>query len=296
MVPQYLIDYILKTKNVARHHEQVIFGTVYILVSTEQKTSYVQSAINKGAKYAIISRELYSQITFNNIDCIIIPVDNPARFWAYAASLIYPNLPAIITTVTGTSGKTSVAYMYAQAVAILRQKALYIGTLGAIKIEKEPQKIIDTLTTPDILDLRRLLAESQCEYACIEASSHGISQHRIDFIQFKVAAFTNLAPEHLDYHKNMNEYFNAKKQLFTDHNISNLVLNTDDEYSQKLIHICKDKNLLTYGRSGNLQFIQYQPGESFKVNYSGKIYDIECKILGIFNDQKTPFSNGLVSN
>lgn len=283
MVPQDLIDYISKTQNVARHHEKVIKGTVYILTSLIQETYYLQQAIDKGAKYVIVSQELYHKIPSDNLKCEVIPVENPRKFWAYAASLIYPHLPKVITTVTGTSGKTSVAYMYAQAVAILVQKAIYIGTLGAIKVDNEPQKITDTLTTPDILDLRKLLSESQCEYAAIEASSHGISQNRLDYIPFKVAAFTNLAPEHLDYHKNLGEYFDAKKRLFTDYNINNFVLNSDDEYSQKLIEISRDKNIMTYGRKGYLQLIEYNSGCNFKLNISDKIYNINCTIPGIFN-------------
>lgn len=283
MVPQYLIDYILKTKNVARHHEKVTSGAVYVLASVEQNAFYVQQAIKNGARYAIVSRYLHQRVEYENTDCEIILVDDPAKFWAYAASLIYKTLPQIVTTVTGTSGKTSVAHMYAQAAAILRQKALYIGTLGATKIGQKEEKIADTLTTPDILELRKILSESGCEYACIESSSHGIDQRRIDYIPFTVAAFTNLAPEHLDYHGDIETYFNAKKRLFTDYNTDNLTLNSDDHYSQKLIEICQDKNVITYGKNGNLQLINYNPGHNFELKFNDKIYKIDCKILGIFN-------------
>lgn len=283
MIPQHLIDYISKTKNVARHHEKVTEGAVYILASVEQNTFYLEKAIMNGAYYAVVNREIQSKIDCDNSNCEIIPVENPAKFWAFAASLIYPTLPAVITTVTGTSGKTSVAHMYSQAAAILDQKALYIGTLGAIEIGAKQTKIADTLTTPDILDLRKILSESNCKYVCIESSSHGIDQHRIDYIPFKVAAFTNLAPEHLDYHKSIDAYFDAKKRLFTDYNIENVVLNSDDRYSQKLIEICKNKNVITYGKNGNLQLIEYNPGNNFKLKFNNKYYIIDCNIPGIFN-------------
>lgn len=280
MIPQYLTDYILKTKNVVRHHDEVITGTIYIVTSSTIDINYIQKALDQGAAYVILSKELYNKIPYHPK---ILAVDQPRKVWAYIASLIYPNLPKVITTVTGTSGKTSVAYMYTQAVARLMEKAIYIGTLGAIKITNKLEKITDTLTTPDVFDLRKILSESDCEYVSIESSSHGISQNRIDYIPFKVAAFTNLAPEHLDYHGNMYEYFNAKKRLFTDYNIKHFVLNSDDEYSQKLIDLCKDQNVLTYGLKGDLKLIEYQSGDNFKLSFNDRIYNIKWTIPGIFN-------------
>lgn len=281
MLPQNLLNYILKTRLVTRNHLEVIHGSVYVLASIEQNPLCVEKAIDNGAEYAIISRELYYKVVHNDK---IIAVDNPQKTWAFIASQLYHKLPENIATVTGTSGKTSVAYMYTQATSLITgKKSLYIGTLGAIEMGENQAKIADTLTTPDILDLRRILSESESDYTCIESSSHGISQHRIDYIPFKVAGFTNLSPEHLDYHKNIENYFEAKKRLFTDYNIDNLTLNADDEFSQRLIKISSNKNVITYGKHGNLRLIDYNPGRNLKLNINGHTYDVKWTILGNHN-------------
>ena len=134
--------------------------------------------------------------------------------------------------------------MYSQFIRKLKYRALYVGTLGAISMysDKEMQIIENTLTTPDVMDLRRILSENPCDYACIEASSHGIDQQRLAYIPLTVA-FTNLSLDHLDYHENMENYYKAKEKLFLNANAKSFVLNTDDDYSVRLINQLENKML-----------------------------------------------------
>lgn len=287
MVPQYLLDYIIKTKLVARHHTKVTRGTVYVLaaIDTSNGVEYVTQAAKNGAKYAVVDYTLYKKVEWKFDSCQVVPVENTKLFWAFAASLLYCEVPCKIIAVTGTSGKSSVAYICAQIAAKLKQKSLYIGTLGAITMsDRISTKIADTLTTPDIMDLRRMLSGNACDYACLEVSSHALTQHRVDFLPIHVAGFTNLSPEHLDYHQDMESYYRAKERLFTNYQIKNFVWNADNEYSKRLADACKTGNIITYGKGkASLQLVDYVSGNSIRISYEGKTYDLQWKILGKYN-------------
>jgi UDP-N-acetylmuramoyl-L-alanyl-D-glutamate--2,6-diaminopimelate ligase len=305
-IPQHIFEYIRHNKRVARHHMDITNASVYILASTNVSTSdalkYVNNAIDKKAKYVILDEKIYQQIIYlvEPSQTEIYQVKNSKLIWAIAASYIYHNIPQYINAVTGTSGKTSVAYIYAQISSIIKEKSGYIGTLGVIEMLSTNynniniEKLDDTLTTPDAMDLRRFLSlfyDKKCQYVCIEASSHGIEQHRIDTIPFTAAAFTNLSPEHLDYHTNMDEYYNAKARLFTEllANGSFVIINIDDEHGRKLINdinkLNKKFHIITYGKniSATIKLIDFKPGQSFDIEYNHQKITIKSSILGEYN-------------
>lgn len=283
MIPQEVIDYIIKAQDVVRNHEKVRSGSVFVLASIDASDKdcmrFIDEAIKRGATYVIAHKNFTQNFNFKGF----ISVDNPTKTWSFIASILYRQTPSKICAVTGTSGKTSVAYLYAQAAALLSRKALYVGTLGALEIHSDlhTDKIADTLTTPDAMDLRRILAMTSCEYVCIEASSHGIEQRRIDYIPIIAAGFTNLSPEHLDYHKDMESYFKAKAKLFNDYHIENFVINTDDEYGQRIQ--VKNKSVITYGKNGNLKLIELIPGKVMKIGYDDKNFEFSYNLLGEYN-------------
>lgn len=203
---------------------------------------FAQDAIDKGA--AVVVTSLKTDLCGGKI----FKVEDPKAFLSHSLMSLYPLKPEKIVAVTGTSGKTSVAYFYYQIAKLLGGKSASIGTLGVISdVEIETEV---TLTSPDAITMHKVLSElarQSVEYVACEASSHGIEQKRLDCIKFKGAAFTNFSQDHLDYHQSMDNYFSAKRRLFTELLGDGLgVLNADiEEY--RVLKQCKH---ISYGKMG----------------------------------------------
>jgi UDP-N-acetylmuramoyl-L-alanyl-D-glutamate--2,6-diaminopimelate ligase len=134
--------------------------------------------------------------------------------------------------VTGTNGKTTVAWLVAEASTGLGAPCGYIGTLGfGFPGALEPQ----ALTTPDCLTLHRELAGIDASRAALEVSSHALAQDRIAGLDVSVAAFTNLSREHLDWHGTMEAYFESKSRLFEARNLRAAVINCADEWGRAML-------------------------------------------------------------
>ena len=171
---------------------------------------YILSAINNGA--GAIVCDLNCKIKNKKIP--IIKVKNIKKIITDACRTFYKIKPKNIIAVTGTNGKSSVAEFYRQILIAQKIPVASLGTLG-IKINKNTIKT--NLTTLDIISLHRELAKIKMlgiDNVILEASSHGLEQGRLDGINFKTAIFTNFSQDHLDYHKNMKNYLNAKLILF----------------------------------------------------------------------------------
>ena len=146
----------------------------------------------------------------------VLAADEPRRALALMAARFYAAQPETIVAVTGTSGKTSVADFARQIFATLGRRAASLGTIGLVKPDGS---VYGSLTTPDPVTLHRTLADLAGEgvtHLAFEASSHGLDQHRLDGVDIKAAAFTNLGRDHLDYHPDMASYLAAKLRLFSD--------------------------------------------------------------------------------
>ena len=152
--------------------------------------------------------------------------DNPARKMKMVA-------------VTGTNGKTTCVFMLKQMLEHMGHKT---GLISTVQYEIGDRVLPSKNTTPDAYTFHSMLAkmyESGCEYVVMEASSHALDQHRLASVIFEVGAFTNLTVDHLDYHKTMENYFEAKKKLF---DISKkAVVNYDDKYGRLLKEELKEK-------------------------------------------------------
>src|SRR5262249_42973209 len=139
---------------------------------------------------------------------------NPRRLLALAAAKIFPRQPATIAAVTGTSGKTSVAAFTRQIWSELGYRAASIGTVGVVSPQGERY---GSLTTPDPVELHRTLdqlAKEGVTHLALEASSHGLDQHRLDGVRIVAGAFTNLSRDHLDYHPTIEAYLPPKLPPF----------------------------------------------------------------------------------
>ncbi len=149
-----------------------------------------------------------------------------------------PSKRVAVTAVTGTNGKTTVAYLIMQCLHLLGNKCAYIGTLGSGIHEIAST---DGMTTPACIELHRQLAnfsDSGARHAVIEVSSHAIEQNRIDGMCFDTAIFTNLSRDHIDYHGSMRAYGETKARLFLDYDVKNRIVSLDTEFGQDIADRC----------------------------------------------------------
>lgn len=147
----------------------------------------------------------------------------------------YPAKDMQIIGVTGTNGKTSIAYILAQIFNLWGMAAVSIGTLG---IGKPGEKFIETgINTPDPISLQKYflnLKQQNCKIVVMEVSSHGLMQDRVRGICFDAVIFTNLTQDHLDYHKTMEAYGQAKERILIYHDVKNAIFNLDDPWCANL--------------------------------------------------------------
>ena len=189
---------------------------------------FINEAIKKGASVIICSKNC----KVKNKNILIIKTNKIRHLLSEIASKFYKLKPKNIFAVTGTNGKTSVADIFYQILRINNISAATIGTLGI----KYNGKVIKTnLTSPDTISLHKnlsFLKKKKIENVIIESSSHGLDQKRLHHINFKAAIFTNFSQDHLDYHKTMRSYLNAKLILFRKILSKRSIIITDKEIKQ----------------------------------------------------------------
>ena len=173
---------------------------------------YIDSAISRGAT-AVISQKPLAKTVWN------IEVENSRKALAILSSQFYgnPSEKLKIIAITGTNGKTTTAFLIEK---ILLQAGISVGVIGTLNC-RYGGKVFDlSMTTPESLDLHRILADMLADgvtHVVMEASSHAIFLNRIEACWMDVAVFTNLTQDHLDFHGNMEDYWQSKKKLFTEH-------------------------------------------------------------------------------
>lgn len=251
---------------------------------------YITKAIENGAKAVFVSENFTSENQIKNLT----KVSDVKNIMHRAAEVFYTNLPENLIAVTGTNGKTSVVNFISQILSHLGQKSISVGTLGFLKNGDFDGKYLETnLTSPDVLTLYKSLNSLKKQgynFAAIEASSHGLHQNRFGNLKFDISCFTNFSQDHLDYHKTMDEYFEAKALLFKSSSKTNsiAILNSDIIEYQRLKTICGYNNLqiLDYGKEAqNLKIKDYKlnnNGIEIDISFEGKNYNIKTQIFGDF--------------
>lgn len=189
-------------------------GFVFFALKGEKADgmSYATAAAAAGAA-AIVTDSPQAPAMMGGVP--VVRLTNARRALALAASRLHPRQPAVIAAVTGTSGKTSVAAFVRQIFQTEGHQAASIGTVGVVRPSGE---VYGGLTTPDPVTLHATLdtlAGEGVTHLALEASSHGLDQHRLDGVRIAAAGFTNLSRDHLDYHGTMEAYRAAKLRLFT---------------------------------------------------------------------------------
>ena len=206
---------------------------------------YIESAISAGvAAVAFDSDTATAPPTDVGLPMIAVP--GLAKQLGTISNRFYgsPSEKMGIVGVTGTNGKTTVAWLIAQCMNLLDRKCAYVGTLGAGIDEIAGG---EGMTTPGAVELHGRLAELRdagAEAAAIEVSSHALAQGRVDGITFDTVLFTNLSRDHLDYHGDMQSYAEAKAKLFTEHRALHRIINLDSEFGVELASRC-DQQVVT---------------------------------------------------
>lgn len=166
----------------------------------------------------------------------VLVVDDPRGRMGELAATIYghPGRDLLQIGITGTSGKTTTAYLVEGGLKTLRST----GLIGTVEMRIGEERIKSERTTPEATDLQALFAvmrERGVDAVAMEVSSHALVLGRVDGCVFDIAVFNNLSPEHMEFHSDMEDYFRAKAQLFTPQRSKLGVVNLDDEYGRRLV-------------------------------------------------------------
>jgi UDP-N-acetylmuramoyl-L-alanyl-D-glutamate--2,6-diaminopimelate ligase len=231
---------------------------------------FVDDAIGHGAAAVLTERKLpgiRSQVL----------VDDVRLAYALLSSILSgnPSCSLLVAGITGTNGKTTTAYMMRN---VLRGCGVESGLLGTVAYEIGGRTISATRTTPDaaaVQDFLRQMLRAGCAAAVMEVSSHALVQKRVAGVDFDVAVFTNLTPEHLDYHKTMDGYYAAKAELFRSLKSDGVaVVNGDDEWGRRLL----DEGF-------GCRKVLYGIGEGYDIGACDLQVDIDGSSFGLLTDE-----------
>ncbi|HEY6984366.1 MAG TPA: UDP-N-acetylmuramoyl-L-alanyl-D-glutamate--2,6-diaminopimelate ligase [Reyranella sp.] len=262
--------------------------------------SFVAEAVKRGAVAILAAPDSVLPPLAPEIAVVRDP--NSRRRVALMAAAFAGLQPATIVAVTGTNGKSSTVHFVRQIWAALGLKAASVGTLGIVS----PGFTRDAgLTTPDPVQLHAdlaALAREGVTHLALEASSHGLDQHRLDGLKFAAAAFTNLTHEHLDYHPSMDAYFAAKARLFEDLLSADgtAVVNADSSRADAVAAICARRGLRfwTYGAKGRefrlLSDVPTPAGQHLAIEALGTRHETDLPLVGGFQASNALAALGLV--
>jgi len=228
-------------------------------------------------------------------------VANARRALAVMAARLFPRQPRIIAAVTGTSGKTSVAAFTRQIWTALGHRAASIGTIGVVSPRGATY---GSLTTPDPVALHRTLdalAGDEVTHLAIEASSHGLDQHRLDGLKIAAGAFTNITRDHLDYHPSLEAYLAAKLRLFESliEPGGAAVIDVDHEHAQAFVAAAKARGLsiITVGRHGTGIRLVESARDGFAqaliLEHGGRSFRVRLPLVGEFQVENALVAAGL---
>ncbi|QWT84924.1 UDP-N-acetylmuramoyl-L-alanyl-D-glutamate--2,6-diaminopimelate ligase [Chryseobacterium sp. PCH239] len=244
--------------------------------------SFIASAIEKGA--ATIVCEEFPETLVEHVT--YVQVKDSSKALGHLASNFYgnPSQKLKLIGVTGTNGKTSVSTLLFDVFKNLGYPAALLST---VEIRIGEEVIPATHTTPDVITINRILAEAVekgCEFAFMEVSSHGIAQNRIEGLHFKIAGFTNLTHDHLDYHKTFEEYLKTKKRFFDQlEDTAIAITNVDDKNGNVMLQNTKAKK-----KSYALKTMADYHGKLLEVDFNGMLLNFNGKefwttLTGKFN-------------
>ena len=259
----------IEITNVQYDSRKVTEGTLFICIKgfNSDGHKYIQSAIEKGAKAFLVQENI-------NIDgYTFIKVEDTRKAMATVADNFYdhPSNKFGVIGVTGTNGKTSITTLLSEILNLNEKK---VGLIGTIKVFDGDKEVESNSTTPESIELQECfnsMLNNGCDYCAMEVSSHSLVLNRVDETEFKLGIFTNLTPDHLDFHKDLEDYREAKEQLFYKTIVANII-NIDDEGGAKIHKNIKNLKTpcYTYGIDNSADF----RAKNIKIDASGVSYKL----------------------
>ncbi len=278
----------IRFKNIRFNSKECKFNDIFFAIkgNTLNGNNYINEAIKNGAKIIVSNLKFEG---FYKDKILFISEKEPRKLLSEVANLYYKEKPKNIIAVTGTNGKTSIANFYYQILKYNNKAVATIGTLGVISKKSKLKTDNTTMDPINIHKKLKLFKKSNINNVIIEASSHGLKQHRLDGINFSTALFTNLSRDHLDYHKTYNDYLNSKLILFNKllKKNGNIVFDDTVLQAKKLNYISRKRKLKKFNLGNLKSFI--------KIINIQKIND-KKKIEFILSNKKYSFETTLIGN
>ena len=267
---------------------------------------FIADAVSSGASAILLDNSSSLLAARKFLEALPVAVflsDNARKTYTMMCKAFYPSSPKTVVAVTGTNGKTSVSVFCRQIWEANNVNAASMGTIGVISKDFNEEGNL-TSPPPSILyrNVNRLAALG-VEGLAIEASSHGLCQYRLDGLKIHAAGFTNLTRDHLDYHKTMENYLEAKMRLFTEllDKDGTAVINADIPQADEIIKRIKKTipSVFTYGMKGKEFKIVSSRGDAFGQNLLleifGKPYNIRLPLAGDFQAMNALCAAGMMS-
>ena len=268
--------------NIKTDSRMIQNGDTFIAIKNVNRDGhdYINEAIKNGANKIICEHGNY------DVETIIVK-DTKKYYEEYLYENYYPIIKDMkLIGITGTNGKTTTCYLIYNMLNDLGVNCAYIGTIGFYY--KNVKKELNN-TTPDIDTVYRLLLEAHeagCEYVTMEVSSHALALNRIYGLEFDAVAFTNLTQDHLDFHKNIDEYTKAKQKLFTlTRNCKVAIVNGDDPNYQNFINK-ENNNIIISSKKGDVLISDIEftnLGTDFSFSYQNYLYRTHINMVGRYN-------------
>ena len=270
--------------NLSCNSKQIKQGGLFFAIKGTKTNGadYINDAVHNGAVAVVAEYDVTADVP-------VIVVEDIRSVMAKMADALYPSGSLKKVAVTGTNGKTSTVYYVAQ---IMNALGLTTASMGTIGIQSPILKKDGSMTTPDTCIIHENLHElayAGVQAVAMEASSHGLHQNRLASVIFEAGAFTNLTQDHLDYHENMQAYFEAKTMIIDRIKQGGLmVLNADIPQFETLKQMALRKGLriVSYGWQGDeLKILQQKPistGQHIELYVFGKTYEMDLNIVGDF--------------
>jgi UDP-N-acetylmuramoyl-L-alanyl-D-glutamate--2,6-diaminopimelate ligase len=260
---------------------------------------FVKDAVARGAVAVLGAPALADDVAALGVR--FIADENPRAGLAHLASLFFTGQPEIVAAVTGTKGKSSIVAFLREIWTALGRPAASLGTVGVIGPAGEMPL---SHTTPDPIEIHELLAQLKSDgvdHLAIEASSHGLDQHRLDGVTISGCGFTNITRDHMDYHPTFEDYLAAKLRLFTevvkDGGVA--VVNADAEHADRFIEAARARGLklITVGRKGDTIRLDRREdrggAQALTLHYQHRIYYVELPQAGEFQASNALVAAGL---
>ena len=260
---------------------------------------FVKDAVARGAVAVTGAPALADEVAA--LGAQFIPEENPRAALARYAAIFFAAQPQTVAAVTGTKGKSSIVAFLREIWTALGKPAASLGTVGVVGPKGE---IPLSHTTPDPVEIHQLLAKLKDEgvdFLAIEASSHGLDQHRLDGVKIAACGFTNITRDHMDYHPTFSDYLTAKLRLFTEvvQDGGVAVVNADAAHAQAFIDAAETRGLklITVGREGDTIHLDRREdrggNQALTLHYQGKIFYVELPQAGEFQASNALVAAGL---